>query len=78
MRSDEQLLQDEIESTTACLYETAYRLYEAIGPSAVLSWGFSIGLRTSFCRECEDETPDLPDSEGVACAVCGCLKGSGY
>ena len=74
MRNDEQLIQDETESTRTELCHTAVELYEAIGPSAVLEWGHKIGLRFSPCDPCEMETPDIGDRQGTCCAVCGCLK----
>lgn len=74
MRNDEQLLRDEIESTQAELYETAVRLYEAIGMSAVQEWGYKIGLRTAWCKPCEATTPTLGDPMGEVCAVCGTTR----
>ena len=74
MRSDEQLIKDEVESTTAELSETALRIYEATGASAVLEWGYKVRLAFSPCEPCELDTPDIGDEGGTCCAVCGSVK----
>jgi len=75
MRNDEQqLIKDEVDSTSQELYDTAVDLYEAAGPSAVIEWGRRIGLRSSPCTPCEMETPDIGDRQGTCCAVCGSVK----
>jgi hypothetical protein len=72
VRSDEQLLNDEVESARTGIYETAARLYDAIGPSAVHAFGFRLGLRTQYCEPCEQLTPTIGDrSYRGACLVCG-------
>lgn len=59
-----------IEDHTRDLAEQAESLYEDLGADAVITWADGIGLRFSFCKECETETPVI----GVTCGVCGCLK----
>ena len=73
MRTDQQLLDDSVNESTAMVYETAVSLYEAIGPSAVITWGYRVGLRFAPCAPCETRTPQIGDS----CAVCGTLNPQG-
>ena len=56
---------------SSALYETALRLYEADGQSAVIEWGKRIGLPFSRCDPCEADTPVIDDGDESCCAVCG-------
>ena len=73
MKSDQQFIDDMVLETTALIYETAVGLYEVGGPSAVISWGYRVGLRFAPCEPCETRTPQIGDS----CAVCGTLNPQG-
>jgi len=70
MRNDEQLVDDEVASTESALADTSKELYDAIGPSAVLDWGFRIGLKFEPCTPCEMTTPSI----GKICAVCWTVR----
>jgi hypothetical protein len=76
MRNDEQqLIKDKVDSTSQELYDTAVDLYEAVGPSAVIEWGRRIGLRSSPCIPCEQDTPEIGDGGNTyCCAVCGSAR----
>ena len=73
--SNEQLINDKVDSTNQELYDTAVDLYEAGGPSAVIKWGRRIGLRSSPCTPCEMDTPNIGDAGNTyCCAVCGSAR----
>jgi hypothetical protein len=53
-------------------YNEAVKVYECLGPSAVFAFAEKIGVDSySFCRDCEDDTPDCHDD---SCLVCGIYK----
>ena len=75
MRNDEQLINDEVDSTNQELYVTAVGLYEAVGPSAVIEWGRRIGLRFTHCVPCERDTLEIGNAGNTyCCAVCGSVR----
>lgn len=69
-RADRRWLDNLIEDTAGDLYEQAVAIYEELGPSAVIEWGYKIGLRFDHCLPCEQETPTI----GGDCAVCGTVR----
>jgi hypothetical protein len=55
-------------------YEQAIKHYDAGGASAVFAFAECIGVDShSFCRDCEEHTPDCHDD---CCLVCGTHKPS--
>ena len=55
-------------------YEQAVKHYDAGGASAVFAFAECIGVDShSFCRDCEEHTPDCHDD---CCLVCGTHKPS--
>ena len=53
-------------------YDKAVTIYENEGASAVFRYAEKIGVDShSFCRDCEEHTPDCHDD---SCLVCGLLK----
>ena len=59
---------------TQLQYEQAIKHYDAGGASAVFAFAEKIGIDSySFCRDCEEHTPDCHDD---CCLVCGTHKPS--
>jgi len=68
-------IEDEVTRINDELYETALRLYEEVGVSAVLEWGKKVRLRFSLCEMCEMDTPEVGDTgDTYCCIVCGSVK----
>jgi DUF971 family protein len=57
---------------TQLQYTEAVTIYEKSGQYAVYDYAHKIGINEwSYCKACEDETPDCNDK---SCLVCGSTK----